>query len=354
MLSICAFDDRASLIGAKLLILSLEKHCRDFTLYLGFTDENPAFNDWLSRHGPHVIMVEMPRVADVCLKHIKPLLFLELFRRGVDDVTWLDTDVLVLRDIEPEIRRLGSDCVAVTEDINSFVPQTNLRAHYHMSPVRDLPGCVNSCMVRFTSAHVPLLEKWLDFMRDPVFLEQWNKPLGERLWGFGLDQTVLQVLLCCRGENWTPPSSVAFWKSGPDVIQEWGVRTYKPWDRIKATLGWNRPFALHLIGYEKPWTAFSRIHRHRWASVFCTMAQPYAAETEEDLSWAFPTSLGAKMAQWFSLGQPHLVGFWHGLAARVWRFFRARIGPKPIPASPANGSQEEIGETDRDRLSYSP
>ena len=326
MLSLCAFDDRPSLIGAKLLILSLERHCRDFTLYLGYTDENPVFADWLSRHGPHVVPVKMPPVADLCLKHVKPLLFLELFGRGLDDLVWLDTDILVLRDLEPAFSKLGFDTVGVAEDINPFTPQTNLRAHYQMTPVRDLPGNVNSCVVRFTRTHIPLLEKWLELMRDPFFLEQWNRPIIERARGFGLDQTILQVLLCCRAENWTPPSSIIFWKSGPDVIQEWGVRTYPPGDRLKTALGWNKPMAIHLIGYEKPWTTFSRVHRHRWASVFCALARSYQDDTEEDLSWAHPASLGSKIGQWASFGHPHLVGFWHGLAAKFWNFGKSLYG----------------------------
>jgi hypothetical protein len=324
MSTFCAFDDRSTLVGLKLLVLSLEKYCRDFVLYLGYVEKNEELHRWLKRHGPHVVPVRMAPFAHICLKHIKPLLFLELFQRGVEDAVWLDTDIMVLRDLEPAFRRFGDKTVVVTQDINPFQPQKNLRAHYRMSPVRELSGCVNSCVARFTRHHRPLLEKWLEFMRDPVFLKQWNLPPHQRLWGFGLDQTVLQLLLCCQGQGWTPPEEVALLRDGPEIIQEWGVRTYRLRDRLGNTLGLNRPLAIHLIGYEKPWTIHSRVSSHRWACVYSTLARPYRNETEEDMSWIEPATLGTRLAGWLSFGQPHLVGVWHTLAAKIWHLLRPK------------------------------
>ena len=229
MRAFCAFEDRSALVGLKLLILSLERHCRDLVLYLGYTEENRELARWLQRHGPHVVPVRMAPFAQVCLKHVKPLLFLELFRRGVEDVVWIDTDIIVLRDL---VSRLSAGLMkkrwSLRRTSTRSCRKKISRAHYRMSPVRDLSGSVNSCVARFTRHHVPLLEKWLEFMNDPVFLEQWNLPPHLRVWGFGLDQTVLQVLLCCRGQGWTPPEEVTLLKDGPDIIQEWGVAHLRP------------------------------------------------------------------------------------------------------------------------------
>jgi hypothetical protein len=86
----CAFENRKSaFISVKLLALSLEKHCRDFTLYLGFTEQEPEFFEWLARHAPHAVLIHVPPfVKGSSHKHVKALLILNLFERGITDVTW--------------------------------------------------------------------------------------------------------------------------------------------------------------------------------------------------------------------------------------------------------------------------
>ena len=323
MISLCAFENRPDcLVGAKLLILSVEKQCRDFTLYWGYDGENPEFDAWLKRHGPNVVKVKIPYITPLRLKQVKPLLFLELFDRGINDATWLDTDMIILRDLEPMLKNLDEETVLVAEDYHPFRPQVNLRSYYHMSQKIQLTRAVNSCVLRLTDRHRPLVKKWLECMNDPFYLEQWAKPPEQRLSGFGLDQTVLQVLLCCGNESWTPPPSLKYLRRGPDIVQEWGVRTYRLWDRFRNGLGLSRPWMIHSIGSEKPWTKPALIYSHRWASVYAAFAKQYADQVEEDMSWADPTYLGGRIARWLSFGVPHWVGWAHCLAAKMFYFYR--------------------------------
>ena len=336
----CAFENRKSaFIAAKLLALSLERHCRDFTLYLGVTEENAAFSAWLARHAPHVVTVRLPPFPpQSSLKHVKPLFMLHLFERGITDVTWLDTDMLVLRNLEPLLAPLRDDTLLVAQEEmgRKFEHNRTLLAHYRLEPRRPLEFHVNSCVIRATVRHKPLLEKYLACLLDPVFVAQQTKPPAEKIHDFAFEQNILEILLASGGRAWNPDFPVQFIPKGPGIIQELGVTTYKLRNRLRNGLRIRHPWLVHVPG-GKPWSPDPRARQYRAASVYSAFAETYRHQVDEDMSWANSAGWSSRIARCLSFGQPHWVGWAHCLAGLVRRWLRTgSLERKPGRPEPVN------------------
>jgi hypothetical protein len=311
-------------MGAKLLALSLEKHCRDFTLFLGVLEENADFSDWLRRHAPHVVLVRLHAfIRGASLKHVKPVLILELFSRGITDVTWLDTDLIVLRNLEPLLEPLDNQTLLVAQDMDyDFQFHEKLLQHYRLTPSRKLEYCVNTCVLRATTQHAALMEKYQAFLLDPFFLEQQGKSESEKLPEFAFEQKILELLVSSEGEEWRPEYTVKFIPEGSGIIQELGVTTYGLRDRLLNGLGFNKPWFAHIPGAVKPWDSNTRSRYYRGASVYSSFAENYKDQMEEDMSWANSSGASSRIARFLYFGKPHWMGWAHCLAGKLWRFLR--------------------------------
>ena len=246
----CTFENRRSaFIGAKLLALSLERHCQDFTLFLAVIDEEPDLAAWIGRQAPHVTLVRLPPFAKgTSLKHVKAVLILNLFERGITDITWLDTDLLVLRDLEPLLAPLSHETLLVSQEETGYAFQHNatLLAHYGLKPGRALDYYVNTCVIRVTTHHRELIQRYLDSLLDPVFLEQQTKSEREKVADFAFEQNIMEALLSAKGGAWAPEFPVLFILKGPGIIQELGVTTYRLRNRLRNGLGLRRPWFVHV------------------------------------------------------------------------------------------------------------
>jgi hypothetical protein len=325
MTNYCAFENRPNArIGVKLLALSLEKHCRNFTLYLGVLEQDPELADWLRRRAPHAVQVQLtPFAQGSSIKHVKPVFILELFARGLTEVTWLDTDLLVLKDPAELLASLDSETILVAQDMDHlFEFNPRLLEHYRLSPLRKLESRVNTCILRVTTRHKVLLEKFLDFLLDPLFLEEQEKPSLERAQDFAYEQKILELLLCASGPGWTPAFPVRFIPEGSGIIQELGVTTYGLRDRFLNGLGWNRPWFVHAPGEIKPWLPDPHSRSYRGASVYSSFAERYRNQVEEEMSWTNSAGLSSRIGRLLNFGKSHWMGWAHCLAGKTWRLLR--------------------------------
>jgi hypothetical protein len=357
MKSYCAFENRKSaFIGAKLLALSLERHCRDYTLFLGVTEDDSELADWAARRAPHVELVRLEAFnAGSSLKHVKPLMMLHLFERGFTDVTWLDTDMLVLRDLESLIGPLPPDALLVAQEEmgHTFEHNRTLLKHYGLEPRRSLQYHVNSCVIRATALHQPLMKKFLDCLLDPVFVAQQGKAPEEKIHDFAFEQNILELLLSAGDKQWNPDFPVRFIPKGPGIIQELGVTTYKLRNRLRSGLGLRRPWLVHVPG-EKPWAPDPLVRRYRAASVYSAFAETYRDEVEEDMSWANSAGISSRIARLLSFGQPHWVGWAHCLAGLIWRFVRTGSLKRKLVAAPKTRTPSPTPEPTLTRPSAHP
>lgn len=350
MRSYCTFENRKSaFIAVKLLALSMERHCGEFTLFLAMTGPDAEFAAWLERHAPHVAVIEIdPAMRGKSLKHIKAVVILELFKRGISDVTWLDTDLLVLRDLEPLFEPLSDDTVLVSQEETGYPFEFNrtLLAHYRLKPQRQLEFNVNSCVIRVTTRHRDLIERYLACLLDPMFIEQQSKPLAEKNPNFAFEQGILEMLLCGGDESWKPAWPVEFIMKGPGIVQELGVTTYRLRYRLLNGLGLRRPWFIHVPGVAKPWNTDAASRRHRAASVYSAFANHYRQQVEEDMSWVNSAGFSSRLARILSLGQPHWIGWAHCLAGKIWRLLRTgttrREVRAPHPSAAAAKESREL------------
>lgn len=334
----CTFENRKSaFIGLKLLALSLEEHCRDFTFFVGITGKAPQLSDWLSRHAPHAVLVHLDDFKKgSSLKHVKAVLILALFDRGITDVTWLDTDLLVLRDLEPLLAPLAPDTILVAqEDMGrDFEFNRTLLNHYRLKPLRRLEFHVNSCVIRATIQHRPLMERFLACLLDPVFVEQQSKSEAEKIPDFAFEQNIIEMLLSSSDDTWHPAFPVEFIPKGPGIIQELGVTTYKLRNRLRNGLGLRHPWMVHVPGVTKPWNTDARSRRARAACVYSAFAEAYRDRVEEDMSWANSAGLSSRIGRLLSFGQPHWVGWAHCLVGQLWRFLRTGTLERKVTPDP--------------------
>jgi len=323
MRAYCAFEDRPDgLIGAKLLALSLERHCRDFKLYFGTTKEVPEFAAWCQRFAPHVELIRLPPFTHTTIKQVKPLALLHVLKLGITDVTWLDTDILVLRDLEPLLAPLDDDTVLVAQDMDyAFKSNPNLLNHYRRKSYRELEYCVTTAILRVTARHKVLLEKLVDCLEDPFFLEQQALPPFERLEGFGYEQKIFEMLLTSENEEKMPVFPVRFIVEGSGIVQEMGVTTYGVRARLSNGLGLTKPWLVHLAGI-KSWNTKPQFRQYRSASVYSAFAETYRDQMGEPMDWPNSSGISSKIARALSVGQPHWVGLAHCFAGKTVRLLK--------------------------------
>jgi len=317
----CTFENRPeSQIGLKLLALSLEKQGGDFTLCVGLMQPQPAFSDWLRRHAPHAVEVPIPPLRDPAgIWQVKPRLMLQLFAQGYTDVTWLDADQIVLRDLAPLLAPLDEETLLMAQELDyPFEHNQPVLEAYRLQPARALEGCVNTCVMRMTPRHEPLLRRMLECMETPFFRAQTELPPARRTIKWHYDQTIMEMLLSAAGDGWTPTFPVRLIPDGSGVIQELGVSRYRLVNRLRNGLGLDRPWLVHCLGI-KPWDPGRPARHYRAASAFSAFAARYRDQVEEPMTWINPGGWSNRIGRLLSFGQPHWMGIAHCLAGTIKR-----------------------------------
>jgi hypothetical protein len=325
----CTFENRPeSWIGLKLLALSLERHCRDFTLCVGMLEGQEEMAAWLRRRAPHAVVVPVPAFRDAwSVWSVKPRLMLQLFAQGYTDVTWLDADLIVLRDLAPLLAPLDDDTVLMARELDyPFDFNRPVLEAYGMEPKRELAGGVNTCLMRMTPRHEPLLHRLMECMDAPFFRDQTSLPPDRRMIKWHYDQTIMEMLLSCGDASWTPSAPVELIPAGSGVIQELGATRYYLKDRLRNGLGLNRPWLVHCLGM-KPWDRNPRARYVRADAVFSAFAEQYRDEVDEPMPWTRQGGLSNVFARVLSLGQPHWMGIGHCALGRAWQLVTRHRDP---------------------------
>jgi hypothetical protein len=309
----CLAEDRATEeIGLRLALLSLLRSCATAQAVVYRPNPSPAFRDWLARRAPQVrIIPEMP--AGASSWNCKPHVLLPLLEAGYSEAIWLDSDLIVTRDPSDVFSGLGPDDVVGTEEPASSLNQGSaLRAAgWGLPPGRSFPVTLNTCVLRVTPEHVPLLRRWRAMLEDPIYTAAQARPLWERPVHLMSDQDVLNALLGGEQFEHVP---VRFLRGGVDVIHCGGALGYSLRQRVAGVFR-RLPAFLHAIA-SKPWAVFTPEYqaRHsRWFNFYRRLLQetsPYVAAARElraDVGLPCPW-LGA--GSWLGRGL-RVAGFGH-------------------------------------------
>jgi hypothetical protein len=326
----CTYENRPSdLTGVKLLALSLARHCPDVTLQFSAPAIAPSLRRWAAR----VEQLELleRRALDGAGWNAKPSLLLSLLAEGHDEVVWIDSDVILSGDFRPRMPALGPEVLVATEEPDwGQNPSGAARAEgWGLAPGRDLPVGLNSCLLRVTHAHLPLLRRWSDLLETPAYTAAQARPWNERPLHFLGDQEVLTALLASSEFQ---DVSVQLLRRGRDVVQGFSAATYTVRERL-ANGPRRLPPVIHAQRV-KPWRspggASLRAYNQRSyaeLSPYVHVAREYRHALDEPTDWMDVRTVAARMLRGLTARSVNLQGVPHSVASAALAQVRAGLRP---------------------------
>ncbi len=181
---------------------------------------------------------------------------------------------------------------------------------WEAAPVRPVAP-VNSCFVRVTEAQRPLLERWLQATRAPLYRKAQALPFERRPWRLSSDQVLLTALLGSEEFCRAPFERI---RLGRHIAQCAGSSGYSPRDRM-SDLFRGLPALIHCIG-RKPWTPTNDLHGiHRYMLDFATDVSPYvlaargvARDLDMTPAWLKTRTMPGAVLRGLTFGHPALAG----------------------------------------------
>jgi hypothetical protein len=313
--TICVAEDRAACEPAlKILLLSLNKHCPWLGVNLFYPIASYDFRTWMKKCSQ--VVLQNARLKRNYKWNIKPQALLHLLDQGFDEVIWIDSDILVTRNIADVLSGLDRETIAVTEDAVGTERDDSdaRRARLWGFPVgRILPFVLNTGVLRVTKAHLSLLKRWWELVQSDAYqdcqkIAEWKKrPL--HLKG---DQDVLTALMTSREFSNIPVRIL--WR-GKHILQFCGVSGYTTAERM-ATLRGTQPTFIHQFCY-KPWSEqwpseqTMRKYLNRTyvdVSPYTLLALRYRNELDCDTEWMDPHYKLSHVLRILGMGHSALAG----------------------------------------------
>jgi len=345
--TICVNEDREAWEPSlRVLLTSLSLHCPGIPISLFYPATNPAFLRWLSAY-PQV-QLQVDGLRNGYGWNVKPQAIMQLLDAGFDEVIWIDSDVLVTRDIRPLFHALDEAVFVATEHTCS--PDgydhdgAGLRAKlWQLSVGRVLLVSLNSGVLRATRRHYRLMERWWELLQSDEYQrcqrkEEWLKrPI--HMQG---DQDVLTALLTSTEFAHIPLRTL---RRGKHIVQFDGVWGYTTAERARNLLG-DGPTFIHSMGC-KPWVARWKLERRNQLREYLRMVyldvSPYtlsSAKFKQDLgcdtSWMCAHYKFSAILRSLAMQHPALTGLPMAVFLDIARLtkcvhesmFRKRFGTK--------------------------
>ena len=263
----CIFDDRAQTEpGIRLLVGSLKKASPQARICVFFDPATPALSQWLGgMDGVELRPAPFPTGLGY---DTKPHALIALLEAGEDQVVWLDSDLIVARDPEPLFRDVPEDTLCITQDAlwGRYDDGHGARAQaWDQAVTRAFGHCLNTCVVRATRAHLPLLRDWLEWLNAPHYRQAQQSHWASRPDHLAGDQDVMTALLSSTHGD-VPVRILA---RSRDIIQAFGLKGYTLAERLQNLREGPSVF-IHAQGY-KPW----QDNREGWVSQVYFDSSPY-------------------------------------------------------------------------------
>jgi hypothetical protein len=264
-LTFCLAEDRPPHEAAlRIAVASVLRHCPAAEVIVYRPGATADFRTWTKNLSPNISVIdEFPEGAQSW--DCKPYVLLPLLRAQRPEVIWLDSDIIVTRNCAPLFAGLDADTIGVSEEqVSSKNQGTEQRTLGWDFPVsRSFARTINTCLLRVTPNHIPLLERWRDLLRDPRYLRYQTLPFHERPLHFLGGQDALNALLGSREFGHIP---IHWIRAGRDVIHSGGALAYSLSERLAGLFRRIPPF-VHGQG-TKLWWAFDenslKENRNSW------------------------------------------------------------------------------------------
>ena len=329
------YDDRPvrNAIGLKLLMLSVAELAPADVLHVVLPELPATLADWIYRHVPQV------QVHNITPKgegwSAKPEVLLFLMNQGIDEVIWLDADLMLIRNPRPLWEGMPDEVLVAAEDLarryDTALGEEKARV-WGYEKKRDLATGLNSAVLRVTRWHRPLIESWCMHLQHEIYLQAQRNYQGfvdrpRALYG---DQEVLDALLITLFAE----VPVRFIRYGPEIIHDHRhFYAYTASDRLRNAFRFTRPYFVHCTGFH-PWMVGPAFHEDTGGEYFheSTQLKPYvwyarryADQLEEPVEnlnfWLYYRTPFGKLCQVLTLNNPHLqgLGLWLLDRYRRWR-----------------------------------
>jgi hypothetical protein len=239
-----------------------------------------------------------------------------LMDQGFDEVIWIDSDVIVLRNITI-FSSLGLTTLVASEHTladERWDPNA-LRARLWNLPVgRCLPFALSSGVLRVTKEHYHLLERWWALLQSSVYQDFQHRAWRQRPIHMLGDQDVLTALLTSEDFADIP---IHILRRGTDIIMFDGIYGYTIPERVGYLLG-HRPAFIH-SGAGKPWSDSWRMNLtdglveyikqvYLDLSPYTLSALRFRHELRCGTEWMEPHCAVSRILRSLGMGYPALVG----------------------------------------------
>lgn len=244
-MKVCIYDNRPdSEIGIRLLLESLCRNSPDCIVHVYFAPASADFRQWVGDRS-HIKLI----LRDFGPLHwnVKPIVLMEELK-SCNEVVWLDSDVVVTSAIDPMFANLGPDEIVLAEEAAwGNRDDQNKAASWGLPVGRSFDATLNTCVLRLTKSHEPLLRDWLELLQGEPYLSAQKLPYQNRPSHLFGDQDVLAALLSSKKHADIP---VRILRRGVDILQVFGLKGFTVRERLHAVR--RLPTFIHAQG-QKPW-----------------------------------------------------------------------------------------------------
>ena len=328
--TVCVAEDRQACEPClKLLLTSLGLHSPQVPINLFYPIANEEFLRWVSAY--RQVRLQTDRLKNGYGWNVKPQAIMRLLDAGFDEVIWIDSDVLVTRDIRLLFHSLDDTAFVATE--HTLAPERHdemgLRAQlWNLSVGRVLSEALSSGVIRVTRKHYRLMERWWELLQSDAYQnsqqEEWSKRPIHMLG----DQDVLTALLTSTEFAQIPLTVL---RRGKHIIQFDGVWGYTTADRTRNLLG-DGPTFIH-SGAGKPWATCWEAERPTNLRDYLKMVyldvSPYTLSSLRfsgdlgcDTSWMRAHYRLSSMLRLLAMRHPALTGLPMAIPADIARFIK--------------------------------
>lgn len=327
-----AEDRRGAEVGLELAILSLRAHCPGSRVILYRPESVPEFVHWLEAH-PEVEL-RTREIGGSRSWNCKPHALLEVLGEvgGESEVVWLDSDLVVTGDLRALFAGSGPEVLGITQEpLSSGHQGTEVRTRGWGLPVgTPCPHSLNSCVLRVTARHEPLLRRWVELMATPEYAAASGKSvdvLPPHLWS---DQDVLAALVGSAEFQWV---RLRVLRHGMEVLHTGGALAFSLRERA-ACFFRPEPVVLHAIGV-KPWVLLGRPAAGGWfgwlrrvlqeTSPYVHHVRRYRSQVNFSMAWCDEWTWSGRLINGLALGHWALRSW--PLAVVAWLLNSVRRRP---------------------------
>jgi hypothetical protein len=299
------YEDRPSaFVGVQLAALSLAKHSPGLQVRAIVPGASEQIVEWAASF-PSLELVTNRDGVDGESWNVKPSVLLSAFRDGHDQVMWFDSDMIVTRDLGALLDGIPESAIVGTEEYfwghaqGTAARTTGLG----LEVGRTFPATVNTCLLRVSRSHIPVVERWSAILASEEYLSVIGNPATARPLHLGSD---LHVFTGVLGSSMYADIPVVQLRRGIDIAQCYGPSGWTVKERWRSRR--QLPLIVHAMG-AKPWDRTApaaernlrtRVRRaieavHQDLTPYVAAAREYRGRFVGDDSWLDPRTRTARV-----------------------------------------------------------